>query len=311
MLAATATMWDVLQLGRRDAGADLPPGREEGDRHERARVAPTGATPEFFRAKGMKYPPEYGPLAAVTPGTPGGLMTMLAEYGTLSLAEVLAPAIEMADGYPDRGTDRQRDRAGEGALKEWKYSPAVMLPHWARRARRRRRRDLPAAGPQGHAARSWWRRRPRRCGREVAPGGDHGRVRPLLPGDIAREFVRGVQEEGGLITLDDLAKWQVGIEEPVTTYKGIDVYKLTYVVQGPVMLQALNILENHRSPGDGLQQRPVHPHVYQAMNLAFADRDFYYGDPYFPPEEPIRGLLSKDYARARAARSTGSATSPT
>jgi gamma-glutamyltranspeptidase/glutathione hydrolase len=63
-------------------------------------AAPTGATPEFFLAKGMPFPPEFGPLAAVTPGAAGGLMVMLAEFGKLSLAEVLAPAIDMADGYP-------------------------------------------------------------------------------------------------------------------------------------------------------------------------------------------------------------------
>ncbi|NIM50558.1 MAG: gamma-glutamyltransferase family protein, partial [Gemmatimonadales bacterium] len=71
-------------------------------------------------------------------------------------------------------------------------------------------------------------------------------------------------------------------------------------VQGPVMLQALNILENFDLQAMGYNSaRYIHA-LYQAMNLAFADRDFYYGDPYFPPEEPIEGLLSKDYARERA-----------
>ena len=90
------------------------------------------------------------------------------------------------------------------------------------------------------------------------------------------------------------------IEEPVkTTYKGIDVYKLTTWTQGPAMLQALNILEPLDLKGMGLNSaRYIHT-IYQAMNLAFADRDFYYGDPYFPPEEPVRGLLSKEYAEAR------------
>ena len=91
------------------------------------------------------------------------------------------------------------------------------------------------------------------------------------------------------------------LEEPVSTnYKGIEVYKLTHWVQGPVMLQTLNILENFDLKSMGYNSaRYIHT-VYQAMNLAFADRDFYYGDSRFPPEEPIRGLLSKDYARARA-----------
>ena len=106
-----------------------------------------------------------------------------------------------------------------------------------------------------------------------------------------------------MITLDDLDRWQVHVEEPVTTsYKGIDVYKLTTWVQGPVMLQALNILENVPTSRRWATTAPRYIHtLYQAMNLAFADRDFYYGDPYVPPEEPIRGLLSKEYAKARFA----------
>ena len=120
-------------------------------------------------------------------------------------------------------------------------------------------------------------------------------------GDIAREFVRGVQEEGGLITLEDLAGWRVSFEEPVATnYRGIDVYKLTHWTQGPVLLQALNILETLDLKSMGYNSARYTHALYQAMNLAFADRDFYYGDPAVPPEEPIRGLLSKEYARQRA-----------
>src|SRR4030095_13233724 len=63
-------------------------------------VAPTGATPEFFKSKGMKYTTADGPLAAVTPGNPGALLVMLAEFGTLSLKDVLEPSMQMADGYP-------------------------------------------------------------------------------------------------------------------------------------------------------------------------------------------------------------------
>jgi gamma-glutamyltranspeptidase/glutathione hydrolase len=85
----------------------------------------------------------------------------------------------------------------------------------------------------------------------------------------------------------------------MTTYKGIEVYKLTHWTQGPAMLQALNLLENLDLQAMGYNSaRYIHA-LYQVMNLAFADRDFYYGDPDFPPEEPIRGLLSKDYAQAR------------
>jgi len=92
-------------------------------------VAPTGATPEFFRSKGYKYPPATGPFSAVTPGTPGGLITMLSEFGTLSLKEVLAPAIQMAEGYPMEQDTADRIEKDKGQIKEWPYAKAVMLPH--------------------------------------------------------------------------------------------------------------------------------------------------------------------------------------
>jgi gamma-glutamyltranspeptidase/glutathione hydrolase len=129
MLAATSTMWDVLGWGGETQALIYNPQTKEVLGINALGVAPTGATPGFFRDKGLDYPPEFGPLAAVTPGTPGGLMVMLAEYGSLSLAEVLAPAIEMAEGYPIeasavRAIERHRDR-----ILEWPYSTAVFLPH--------------------------------------------------------------------------------------------------------------------------------------------------------------------------------------
>jgi gamma-glutamyltranspeptidase/glutathione hydrolase len=121
-------------------------------------------------------------------------------------------------------------------------------------------------------------------------------------GDVGAEFVRGAQEQGGLITKNDLANWRVKLEEPRhTTYRGIDVYKLDHWTQGPAMLQALNILENFDLKSMGYNSADYIQTVYQAISLAMADRDFYYGDPAFPPEEPIEGLLSKDYAKQRAA----------
>jgi hypothetical protein len=122
-------------------------------------------------------------------------------------------------------------------------------------------------------------------------------------GDIAHELVRGVREDGGLFTLEDLANWKVRIEEPLkTSYKGIDVYKLPQWQQGPAMLQALNILENTDVKGMGYNSPKYIHAVYQTLSLSFADRDFYYGDPYFAPEEPMKGLLSKEYAKQRFAQ---------
>src|SRR5436309_5215613 len=99
MIAATCTMWDTLSWGGETQALIYNPNTKQVVGINALGVAPTGATPEFFHSKNLKYPPEYGPLAAVTPGTPGGIMVMVAEYGKLSLKDDLAPAIEMADGY--------------------------------------------------------------------------------------------------------------------------------------------------------------------------------------------------------------------
>lgn len=302
MLAATATMWDVLSWGGETQALIYNPETKRVIGLNALGVAPSGATPEFFRSKEMRYPPRYGSLAAVTPGTPGGLMTMLAEWGRLSLAEVLEPAIQMADGYPIEEQTAESIERNKDRIQEWKYSREVFLPHLGqdREAPNAgevfRQADLAATLRKLVEAEQQALRRGKSRKEAIYAAYDR-----FYKGDIARELVRGTQEEGGLITMADLANWQVHIEEPVSTsYKGIDVYKLTTWVQGPVMLQALNILENFDLAGMGYNSsRYIHT-MYQAMNLAFADRDFYYGDPYYPPEEPVAGLLSKEYARERA-----------
>jgi len=303
MLGATSTMWDVLSWGGETQALVYHPETGKIIAINGLGVAPTGATPEFFRSKGLAGPPEDGPLSAVTPGTPGALIVMLAEFGTLSLAEVLAPSIALADGYAIDAETADRIEAEKDKLKQWRYSKAVMLPHFGEQ------REAPAAGEifrQPELAATL-----RKLVEAEAAALAAGKSRKealqaaydrFYRGDIAEEFVRGAREEGALITASDLANWQVKFEEPRhANYRGIDVYKLDSWTQGPVMLQALNILENFDLKSMGYNSGNYIHTVYQAMNLAFADRDFYYGDPYFPPEEPIEGLLSEDYAKSRAA----------
>jgi gamma-glutamyltranspeptidase / glutathione hydrolase len=304
MLAATSTMWDVLSWGGETQALIYHPGEKRVIGINALGVAPTGATAELYASRGMRYPPSFGPLSAVTPGTPGGLLVMLAEYGRLSLADVLGPAIQMADGYPMDGEIGNRIERARDTLALWKYSTEVLLPHkggerWAPRAGEIFvQRDLAATLRKLVEAEQEALRAGK--GRRDAIMAAYDR---FYRGDIAQEFVRGLREEGGLVTMEDLANWRVLIEEPVSTsYKGIDVYKLNVWTQGPAMLQALNILENVDLKALGYNTSGYIHTLYQAMNLAFADRDFYYGDTYFPPEEPVRGLLSKDYARARLAQ---------
>ncbi|HLJ38374.1 MAG TPA: gamma-glutamyltransferase family protein [Steroidobacteraceae bacterium] len=302
MLAADATAWTTLSWGGETQALIYNPQTRKVIAINGLGVAPTGATPEFFHKQGMKYPPEYGPLAAVTPGTPGGLMTMLAEYGTMSLAEVLEPAIEMADGFPmDQALSAVIEHYKE-QLKQWPDSRRVMLPHLGAS------HEGPSPGEifrQGDLA-ATLRKLVEAEQDALKTGKDrkaaiYAAYDRFYRGDIAKELVTAVRGLGGLFTEADLANWRVKIEEPThTTYKGIEVYKLQPWVQGPVMLQALNILENFDLGSMGYDSaRYIHT-LYQAMSLAYADRDFYYGDPSYSPAPPIQGLLSKDYARERA-----------
>src|SRR5437867_5649729 len=129
MIAAACTMWDTLSWGGETQALIYNPHTGKVIGIDALGVAPTGATREFYRSKGYKFPPEYGPLAAVTPGTVGGLLTMLAEYGKLSLAQVLAPAIQMADGYPIEAQLSNTIERDKKWIKQWKYSPQIMLTH--------------------------------------------------------------------------------------------------------------------------------------------------------------------------------------
>ncbi|MDH5597556.1 MAG: gamma-glutamyltransferase, partial [Cyclobacteriaceae bacterium] len=209
--------------------------------------------------------------------------------------------MEMAQGYPIEEQTANAIEKGKDRIKEWPYSKEVFLTHLGEE------REAPVAGEI--FVQSDLYETLKKLVEEEEKALKKGKSRKeaiyaaydrFYKGDIAKEFVRGSKEQGGLITMKDLANWKVYIEEPeMTNYKGIDVYKLTSWVQGPVMLQALNMLENIDMKSMGYNSSNYIHALYQVMSLAFADRDFYYGDPYFAPEEPMKGLLSKEYAKER------------
>jgi gamma-glutamyltranspeptidase/glutathione hydrolase len=229
---------------------------------------------------------------------------MLAEYGTMNLKQVLAPAMQMAAGYPMEEQTARRIEGSKARIKEWPYSKKVFLTNLGNEDR-----EAPYAGEifvqedllnmltklveEEEKALSKGKSR-----KEAI----YAAYKRFYTGDIAKEYVRGAQEQGGLVTMKDLANWKVYIEEPeMVTYKGIEVYKLTSWVQSPVMLQALNMVEQLDVKSMGYNSTKYIHTLYQIMNMSFADRDFYYGDPYFDPAEPMKGLLSKDYAKKRVA----------
>ncbi|NML37618.1 gamma-glutamyltransferase family protein [Chitinophaga sp. G-6-1-13] len=302
MLAATCTMWDVLSWGGETQALIYNPKTGKVIAINALGVAPTGATPAFFKSKGYDFPPEYGPLAAVTPGTAGGLCYMLAQYGTMSLKEVLAPAMDMASGYPIEAQTANSIERGKKYIQQWPYSKAVFLTHPGEK------REAPEAGEMfvqkdllatlSKMVEAEQEALKKHKSRKEAIMAAYDR---FYKGDIAKEFVRGCQEQGGLITLEDLARWKPIEEAPLhVNYRGIEVYKLQEWTQGPMLLQSLNILENFDLKAMGYNSPQYIHTLYQTMNLTFADRDFYYGDPYFNKNRAIEGLLHKDYAKARA-----------
>ncbi|HEY6824513.1 MAG TPA: gamma-glutamyltransferase, partial [Steroidobacteraceae bacterium] len=246
MLAAAATAWTTLSWGGETQALIYNPNTGRVIAINGLGVAPTGATPDYFHKLGMRYPPEYGPLAAVTPGTPGGLMTMLAEFGTMSLAQVLAPAIEMADGFPMDEALAGTIEHFKDKLKEWPDSKRVMLPHLGSS----HEGPMPGEIFRQPDLAVTLRKLVEAEKQALKSGKDrkaaiYAAYERFYRGDIASDLVQAVRAAGGLFTLEDLAHWKVHIEEPVhSSYKGIEVYKLNAWVQGPVMLQTLNILEN-------------------------------------------------------------------
>jgi len=301
MVAATATMWDVLGWGGETQALIYNPNTKKVIGINALGIAPSGATPDFFKEKGYTIPPKYGPLSAVTPGTPGGIMTMLAEYGTMSLEDILAPAMEMAKGYPIEAQAANSIERNKDEIKKWKYSKDIFLTNYGNE------REAPNSGEifiqtdlyntlnkliitEKEALKKGKTRK------EAI----YESYKRFYEGDIAEEIARSTQEQGGLITKKDLKNYKVYIEEPLmTSYKDIDVYKLTTWVQSPVLLQSLNMVEKLDIKSMGFNSTNYIHNLYQVMNLAFSDRDFYYGDPYFEPKEPIKGLLSKEYANER------------
>jgi gamma-glutamyltranspeptidase/glutathione hydrolase len=302
MLASMCTQWAVLSWGGETQAIIYNPQTKKVISIDALGFAPGAATVDYYRSKGYYFPPEYGPLAAVTPGTPGGLCYMLAEYGSMSLKQVLAPAMQLATGYPIEAMAANNMQKNLSWIKQWPYSSKVFITHPGEKREAPEpgeifvQKDLLATLTKMVEAESQALKQKKSRKEAIYAAYDR-----FYKGDIAREFVRGCQEQGGIISMEDLARWKPLDEEPLhVNYKGIEVYKLQQWSQGPALLQSLNILENIDLRAMGYNSTKYIHTIYQTMNLAFADRDFYYGDPYVLPKEPIAGLLNKEYAKQRA-----------
>ncbi|HKG22718.1 MAG TPA: gamma-glutamyltransferase family protein [Blastocatellia bacterium] len=240
--------------------------------------------------------PSAGILPATVPAVLDAVITALDRFGTRSLQEVMQPAIELADGFPIDETRVSYIERTRKVFERWPASAKVFLPSGA----------VPKVGQiftQPDLARTL--REIVKAERQAASRGRHPGLMAardfFYKGPVARKVSEFSEANGGLIRASDFASFKAGVEEPARVeYRGYEVYKTGFWAQGPMMLQTLNILEGfdlramrHNSPDY------IHA-LTEAMKLAFADRDRYYGDPDFV-RVPGRELLSKDYAASRRA----------
>jgi gamma-glutamyltranspeptidase/glutathione hydrolase len=269
-------------------------------------VAPRAATIEWFRKNNIELIPEDGFLPATTPAVLDALVLALDRFGTMTLAQVMQPAIELArDGFPMYPGFRSGIRSIEKRLREeWPSSAKVFLPGGR----------VPEVGDifvQADLGRTFQRivdveNKNRKRGRSAAMRAARDY---FYQGDIARELVKFQRDfktrdannfvSAGLFSEEDLASFQGRIEDAASVnYRGIDVYKLPFWSQGPVLLQMLNLLEGYDVKALRHNSADYVHLLAEAAKLAYADREYYYGDPLFV-KVPGRGLLSKDYAAGR------------
>jgi gamma-glutamyltranspeptidase/glutathione hydrolase len=241
--------------------------------------------------------PSTGPLSATVPAVLDACVTALDQFGTKTLGEVMEPAIQLADGLPLDELRVNYIRTRSSIFSQWPDAKRVFLPNG----------EVPKVGDifvQADLARTL--REIVRAERLTARGTRNNRHAGLLAardyfyrGPIARRIGAYMQANGGLIAADDFAKFAATVGQPVSTdYRGYQIYKAGFWTQGPAMIETLNMLEGFDLKKMG-HNSPVYIHTLaEALKLALADRDRYYGDPNFV-KIPTTELLSKDYAALR------------
>ena len=241
--------------------------------------------------------PSTGPLSATVPAVLDACVTALDKFGTMTLAEVMEPAIQLADGFPIDELRVQYIKTRSPIFSQWPDAKRVFLPNG----------EIPKVGDifvQADLARTL--REIVRAERLASKGTRNNRHAGLMAardyfyrGPIARRIGDYMQANGGLIAAGDFAKFAAKVGQPVETdYRGYQVYKAGFWTQGPALIETLNMLEGFDLKKMGHNSVAYIHTLAEALKLAMADRDRYYGDPDFV-KIPMAQLLSKDYAALR------------
>jgi len=258
--------------------------------------APKAASPAMFA--GQKGVPGNGPNGATIPAVVDAAALALERYGTRSLGEVLAPAIELADGFPMYtflenylASERKASAPYEWSMKTY-YPDGEVTPAGQTFRQPNLAATLRALAAAEQTAKSSGASREQaiQAGRDA-----------FYKGSIAQRMTAAVRAAGGVMTDEDLASYRGRIEEPATaTYRGYTVHKTGFWNQGPALLQTLKILEGFDLAKMGLGSADAFHIIVESIKLAYADRDHYYADPDFA-KVPAAALLSPEYATIRRA----------
>ena len=262
-------------------------------------TAPSKATADFYKSQGFDRIPT-GPgksahLSFTVPGIVEAYISMLERYGTLPLDEILAPAIEYAEGgIPNYEYMLERLKSATTRTQFDNYSPGGWDVFFDKG-------EVPKPGSllvqpglsntlkaMSNAAASEDRINGLNAARDV-----------FYKGSVAKTIVESSAKVGGILSMEDLANYKSEFGEPVsTTFEGHEIFGHDSWTQGPMLQQTLNLLEHFDLKAMG-HNSPEYIHtVSEALKLVFGDREAYYADPNYA-DVPIDGLLSKEYAAER------------
>ena len=276
----------------REFFANRATGKDQGTAPDSARAQRTVEMATMAGAKSGLIP-STGPLAATVPAVLDACVTSLDQFGTKSLAEVMQPAIELADGFPIDELRVQYIKTRAPIFSQWPDAKRIFLPNGA----------VPKVGDifvQADLARTL-----RAIVAAEKRGASKSRHAGLLmardyfyQGPVARRIGDYMQHNGGLIAAEDFARFHARVGTPVKAdYHGYEIYKAGFWTQGPALVETLNLLDGYDLKAMGHNSADYIHTLTESLKLALADRDRYYGDPDFTkiPAE----LLSKDYAALR------------
>jgi gamma-glutamyltranspeptidase / glutathione hydrolase len=266
-------------------------------------VAPAKATIDFFKGRPLepdetadrKPPiPAHGILATTTPGMFDGAMLALEKFGTMSFAQVAAPAIELADGFPTTEILADTLQISAQGMRRWPTSVQYFFNVNG---------NLPKRGEIFRQPQLAKTLRAMADAEQKTSGNRAAKIEAVRDyfyrGPVAKEMAAFSEANGGLLAYSDMAAFHAEIDKPRSTiFHGYEIVKPAFWSQGPVLLEMFNLLEAYDLKGMKHNSTEYLHVVMEAAKLAFADRDMYYGDPHFSkiPEET---LLSKEYAAER------------